>query len=308
MKIAARLMMIAVGLANFSALVLPAQSHSIGLAGGSLPLKFSSHHVAYTGRLGGLSGSQSNYVQSLKYTIFSSYRAGQANSGGGIITSGMLNGTGYYNEAVGGSNTFISAGFNQYAVGSSPANTGPGAIFPSSSVNFINFQVNQKAVPILVTSLNGQHISGAKSAILSQYATAADAGYVHGLAGGKLASGALFGTIFSNNNVPPTSYFGQANYALTFGRAALNTGTTGSIVTVSGQNGYIIYADGVRSRVTSGLLVGTFNGPNMIPFTGPSFPQYGLFAIGSSPFNVHAPSTFNFGSVPLSMLLLHKHR
>jgi hypothetical protein len=281
-------------IASLASVALPARAHA------PIPVKAPPtliHHLPLISTLVRPDAAQLRYATHVKLLLNSSIRVGQANSGGGIISSASLHGTGYYNEVIGGSNTFIGAGANAYAIGSGSLN---------SSTNFINFVVNQKAVPIIIRSVDGVRVSGATSAVLSQNATISNIGYIGGLSGGKLQGGQLFGTIYSNNNVPPTSYYGQANYGLAFGTAGLKNGALGTTVNLANQNGYIVYTDGVRASISRGFLAGSFYGPRLSTFTGPSFSQYALLATDRSPYNLHGPYTFNFPKVPLSHLYLFK--
>jgi hypothetical protein len=103
-----------------------------------------------------------------KSIVFNAGKLGQSSlaTTGGTITSGVIHGTLYNNEVIGGSNNFENFGPVSFTIGGG-----------SGSGNSLFFGNLTKPVPIFVHSIDGKPISGAVSAILSKYATLTQAGF-----------------------------------------------------------------------------------------------------------------------------------
>jgi hypothetical protein len=272
---------------------VPPLKLGLALRARHLPLPLARHLKLKFGMTGVSTTDRANQLIAKTLGI-SAQRAGVlslAKTGGGVITNGFLNGTIYENF---GTNTFVSFGPMQLALGSNPLNTGAfGSLFnASTSTNYLLFHVPPPSA-VIVASINGQHISSATSAVLSRYATISQAAFNQGRVGGGLSGGTFFGTFYVGTS--PVTYTSTSNYFVAFGNNPLNNGSFNFDVTVPNQNGFLTFSNGITSGIKSGFLAATASSP--ILGRGP----VGL-PTGSNFLNVHAPLTYTFPSPPSSTL------
>jgi hypothetical protein len=223
-----------------------------------------------------ISGSARLFQQTVKNLSLTGFGVGQQHllNTGGIVTGGTLNGTIYANGTIGGSNTFLSQGTYQAVFGSA-ATPGNSLIFGKPNLS-----------PVIVRSIAGIPLSGARSAQLSQYATVAHGAISLGETGGALQGGIFFGTFFGSAN--GSSYTGTSNFFIAFGNNPFNNGSFNTSVTVPNQIGSIIFKSGKIGTISSGLLSPfKFSGTSLF-----SSSPFNAFALAASPFNTHAPSVF----------------
>jgi len=201
----------------------------------------------------------------------------------GLVTSGDLNGTLYYN--VGGANYQSQFPNASFVFGNNPLNVGGSGMPYSGTVPLgPNFLSLKPVGGFGVTSVHGVlvpprrqpllHLSGSQRAFLNQDKALASSS-AKLVSGGSLSGGEITGAFYADGL--GNDYQFVNNVVFAFGNNPLNTHIFQTI-SISNPSNYLDFTGGLNRHILSGILYGT----GYVPM---SFHQAVIFALGNNPLN-----------------------